>query len=156
MTQDLTTLSIEELFDLNQPILHKIQFSLVLTASEELLHQDILDEAKRRLTEQEQHDRAERDAIMAHMCSECVTQVVAFEKASDITIRPVCGHPYTVPSDTDASEVADLKTQLCPPCIEAMIAFEKACDEEASLIQLERDQAQDRNVTIKCSDGSYW
>jgi len=143
MTQDLTTLSITELFDLNQPILHKIQFSLVLTTAEEELHQRILDEARRRLEQQEQRDIQERDELLAGR--------------ADITIiRPVCGHPYTVASDTDVSEVADLKTQLCPPCVEAMIAVEKACEEEASLIQLEHDQAQDRNVTVKCSDGSYW
>ncbi len=58
-------LSIEELFQINAPLLRKILDGQPLTAEERTLHESILDEAQRRLTSLEQADRAERDELMA-------------------------------------------------------------------------------------------
>lgn len=141
--QPLSDMTPEQLLDLAAPLVQKINCRIPLTQDEAERHAAILDEAFRKLEALRQSDRNERDAHLAERYQ------------ADITIHPVCGHRYTVPSDTDASEVVDLKTQLCPTCVKAMIAFEKACDEEA-LVQLERNRAQDRNVTVRCEDGTYW
>ena len=81
--QDVTTLSIkailemriEELFQINAPLLRKILDGQLLTAEERALHESILDEAQRRLTSLEQSDRAARDEYMARRQQEYPTQV---------------------------------------------------------------------------------
>ena len=75
------------------------------------------------------HDFPPRETLVG----ESLASLLGIEEQATpapITIRPVCGHPYTVPADTDASEVADLKTQMCASCVTEMIAFEQACEEE--------------------------
>ena len=59
---EIMNLSIEELFQVNAPLLRKILDGQALTAEEQALHEAILNEAQRRLTSLEQSDRAERDA----------------------------------------------------------------------------------------------
>ena len=58
-------LSIEELFEMNSPLLRKMLTGEMLSAEEQALHESILGEAQRRLDSLEQADRAERDELMA-------------------------------------------------------------------------------------------
>ena len=62
---NLTTMTIEELYTLNQPLRAKLDSRQPLTADEQELHSCICSEVLARLDAKLQHDIAERDELMA-------------------------------------------------------------------------------------------
>ena len=59
---NLTTMTIEELYTLNQPLRAKLDSRQPLTADEQELHSCICSEVLARMDAQRQADRSERDA----------------------------------------------------------------------------------------------
>ena len=113
----LSEMTPEQLLEANRPFLAKIYNRQELTDTERFMHEAIVREADRQLTALRQQELDERAA--------------RFASQEQVTIHPVCGHRYSIAAaDTNADEIADLKTQMCPGCIEEMIAFEQACEEE--------------------------
>ena len=65
LPMNLTTLTVEQLYTLNQPLRAKLDSRQPLTADEQELHSCICSEVLARMDAKLQHDRQERDALLA-------------------------------------------------------------------------------------------
>ena len=120
---NLTELTVQQLYEVNEPMRYKLDRSLPLTADEQELHSCICSEVLARLGALRQSDRDERDAILA----ECYTE----EQATPAPHCILCKKPAPY---ADARSQNDGTTEPVPPmcddCIREQIEFEKMAEAE--------------------------